>query len=162
MGLRKRGGACLGFVLMCDRHVRVHHVDKDKDDPLLREVLAQRPEGGNRGRRRRISDVCSFLLAECLSCGVLIVCRCRYPHDDRYDCHDYAETRSSFGWDGMGRFVMVYPLSTGKGEACLFYFFRCFASVFSSVWALLALMFTVVGCVRAVSPCSVVATAFFF
>ncbi|XTI94857.1 hypothetical protein V2W45_1255340 [Cenococcum geophilum] len=35
------------------RHVRVHHVDKDKDDPLLREVLAQRPEGGSRGRRRR-------------------------------------------------------------------------------------------------------------
>ncbi|KAL1311129.1 hypothetical protein AAFC00_001331 [Neodothiora populina] len=35
------------------RHVRVHHVDKDKDDPLLREVLSQRPEGGNRGRRRR-------------------------------------------------------------------------------------------------------------
>ncbi|OBW63944.1 MAG: putative C4-dicarboxylate/malic acid transporter [Aureobasidium pullulans] len=34
-------------------HVRVHHVDKDKDDPLLREVLAQRPEGGGRGRRRR-------------------------------------------------------------------------------------------------------------
>ncbi|KAI4725059.1 hypothetical protein E4T49_07201 [Aureobasidium sp. EXF-10728] len=35
------------------RHVRVHHVDKDKDDPLLREVLAQRPEGGGRGGRRR-------------------------------------------------------------------------------------------------------------
>lgn len=35
------------------RHVRVHHVDKDKDDPLLREVLAQRPDGPNRGRRRR-------------------------------------------------------------------------------------------------------------
>ncbi|RAO69423.1 uncharacterized protein BHQ10_005435 [Talaromyces amestolkiae] len=26
------------------RHVRVHHVDKDKDDPLLRDVLAQRPK----------------------------------------------------------------------------------------------------------------------
>ncbi|OCK82917.1 hypothetical protein K432DRAFT_292156 [Lepidopterella palustris CBS 459.81] len=38
------------------RHVRVHHVDKDKDDPLLREVLAQRPEGGSRGRRRRIGS----------------------------------------------------------------------------------------------------------
>lgn len=37
------------------RHVRVHHVDKDKDDPQLREVLAQRPEGGSRGRRRRAS-----------------------------------------------------------------------------------------------------------
>ncbi|KAF1949157.1 hypothetical protein CC80DRAFT_280429 [Byssothecium circinans] len=37
------------------RHVRVHHIDKDKDDPQLREVLAQRPEGGSRGRRRRVS-----------------------------------------------------------------------------------------------------------
>ncbi|EEQ33136.1 C2H2 type zinc finger domain-containing protein [Microsporum canis CBS 113480] len=35
------------------RHVRVHHIDKDREDPLLREVLAQRPEGANRGRRRR-------------------------------------------------------------------------------------------------------------
>ncbi|KAK3062440.1 hypothetical protein LTS18_004051 [Coniosporium uncinatum] len=35
------------------RHVRVHHVDKDKDDPELRDVLSQRPEGGSRGRRRR-------------------------------------------------------------------------------------------------------------
>ncbi|KAI1167845.1 hypothetical protein F5B18DRAFT_333346 [Nemania serpens] len=35
------------------RHVRVHHVDKDKDDPALREVLAQRPDGPSRGRRRR-------------------------------------------------------------------------------------------------------------
>ncbi|KAH6661642.1 hypothetical protein F5X68DRAFT_67827 [Plectosphaerella plurivora] len=35
------------------RHVRVHHVDKDKDDPLLRDVLSQRPDGPNRGRRRR-------------------------------------------------------------------------------------------------------------
>ncbi|KAK4189573.1 hypothetical protein QBC35DRAFT_138602 [Podospora australis] len=35
------------------RHVRVHHVDKDKDDPALREVLSQRPDGPNRGRRRR-------------------------------------------------------------------------------------------------------------
>jgi hypothetical protein len=35
------------------RHVRVHHVDRDKDDPQLREVLAQRPEGPSRGRRRR-------------------------------------------------------------------------------------------------------------
>jgi len=37
------------------RHVRVHHVDKNRDDPQLRDVLAQRPEGGTRGRRRRIS-----------------------------------------------------------------------------------------------------------
>lgn len=35
------------------RHVRVHHVDKDKDDPELRRVLMQRPEGSGRGRRRR-------------------------------------------------------------------------------------------------------------
>ncbi|KGQ02759.1 Transcriptional regulator prz1 [Beauveria bassiana D1-5] len=35
------------------RHVRVHHLEKDKDDPLLREVLSQRPDGPNRGRRRR-------------------------------------------------------------------------------------------------------------
>jgi len=31
-------------------------MDKDKDDPLLRDVLAQRPEGGNRGRRRRLGS----------------------------------------------------------------------------------------------------------
>lgn len=35
------------------RHVRVHHPDKSKDDPQLREVLAQRPDGPSRGRRRR-------------------------------------------------------------------------------------------------------------
>lgn len=35
------------------RHVRVHHVDKNKDDPMLREVLSQRPAGPSRGRRRR-------------------------------------------------------------------------------------------------------------
>ncbi|KAF7713504.1 Zinc finger C2H2 type domain-containing protein [Penicillium ucsense] len=35
------------------RHVRVHHVDKNKDDPILRQVLAQRPIGSTRGRRRR-------------------------------------------------------------------------------------------------------------
>lgn len=35
------------------RHVRVHHIDKDKDDPALREVLNQRAEGTNKGRRRR-------------------------------------------------------------------------------------------------------------
>jgi hypothetical protein len=39
----------------CYRHVRVHHVDKERDDPELRDVLAQRPEGGSRGRRRRVS-----------------------------------------------------------------------------------------------------------
>lgn len=42
--------------LLSNRHVRVHHVDKDKDDPQLREVLAQRPEGGSRGRRRRVGS----------------------------------------------------------------------------------------------------------
>ncbi|KAI8397487.1 hypothetical protein FOFC_20759 [Fusarium oxysporum] len=35
------------------QHVRVHHIDKYKDDPQLRDVLAQRPGGHNRGRRRR-------------------------------------------------------------------------------------------------------------
>ncbi|ODA80528.1 hypothetical protein RJ55_03487 [Drechmeria coniospora] len=35
------------------RHVRVHHVDKDKDDPILRGVLSQRSDGPIRGRRRR-------------------------------------------------------------------------------------------------------------
>ncbi|KAL5335106.1 hypothetical protein BJX70DRAFT_410742 [Aspergillus crustosus] len=35
------------------RHVRVHHVDKNKDDPALRDVLSQRPEGSGRGRRAR-------------------------------------------------------------------------------------------------------------
>ncbi|KEF54979.1 uncharacterized protein A1O9_08631 [Exophiala aquamarina CBS 119918] len=38
------------------RHVRVHHEDRDRDDPLLRDVLNQRPEGGNRGRRRRMNS----------------------------------------------------------------------------------------------------------
>ncbi|KAJ6037336.1 hypothetical protein N7540_001615 [Penicillium herquei] len=37
------------------RHVRVHHVDKSKDDPILRQVLAQRPVGSTRGRRRRLN-----------------------------------------------------------------------------------------------------------
>ncbi|KAL9640879.1 MAG: hypothetical protein Q9204_000528 [Flavoplaca sp. TL-2023a] len=35
------------------RHVRVNHNDQDMNDPRLREVLAQRSEGGTRGRRRR-------------------------------------------------------------------------------------------------------------
>ncbi|KAK7538641.1 uncharacterized protein J3D65DRAFT_339062 [Phyllosticta citribraziliensis] len=38
------------------RHVRVHHVDKSRDDAQLREVLSQRPEGGGRGRRRRVGS----------------------------------------------------------------------------------------------------------
>ncbi|PMD19647.1 hypothetical protein NA56DRAFT_628478 [Hyaloscypha hepaticicola] len=37
-----------------NRHVRNHHVDKDRDDPQLREILSQRPEGPNRGRKRRL------------------------------------------------------------------------------------------------------------
>ncbi|CAG7985007.1 unnamed protein product [Penicillium salamii] len=37
------------------RHVRVHHVDKNKDDPVLRQVLAQRPMGSARGRKRRMN-----------------------------------------------------------------------------------------------------------
>ncbi|KAJ3518864.1 hypothetical protein NM208_g14352 [Fusarium decemcellulare] len=35
------------------QHVRVHHVDKDKDDPVLRSVLSQKPPSRNRGRRWR-------------------------------------------------------------------------------------------------------------
>ncbi|EXK26541.1 hypothetical protein FOMG_16866 [Fusarium oxysporum f. sp. melonis 26406] len=35
------------------RHVRGQHKDKDEDDPQLRNVLAQRPDGPNRQRRRR-------------------------------------------------------------------------------------------------------------
>lgn len=38
------------------RHVRVNHLDKDTNDPQLREVLAQRCEGGSRGRRRRLGS----------------------------------------------------------------------------------------------------------
>ncbi|KAM7206466.1 hypothetical protein V8F20_002815, partial [Naviculisporaceae sp. PSN 640] len=34
------------------RHVRVHHVDIHQDDPRLREVLSQRPDGPSRGRSR--------------------------------------------------------------------------------------------------------------
>ncbi|KAJ9614027.1 hypothetical protein H2200_002163 [Cladophialophora chaetospira] len=36
------------------RHVRQHHTDKDRDDPVLRDVLNQRMEGGSRGGRRRV------------------------------------------------------------------------------------------------------------
>lgn len=35
------------------RHVRLHHKDKSRDDPELRAVLARRPKGSRRGRRRR-------------------------------------------------------------------------------------------------------------
>ncbi|KAG2001015.1 hypothetical protein GB937_010595, partial [Aspergillus fischeri] len=33
------------------RHVRVHHINKSNDDPQLRDVLSQRPEGWPQGRR---------------------------------------------------------------------------------------------------------------
>jgi uncharacterized Zn-finger protein len=37
------------------RHVRVHHTDKSREDPQLRDVLAQRPDLiSTRGRRRRM------------------------------------------------------------------------------------------------------------
>ena len=36
------------------RHVRVHHPDKERDDPQLRSVLAFRSGEGSRGRRRRV------------------------------------------------------------------------------------------------------------
>jgi hypothetical protein len=38
------------------RHVRQHHTERDRDDPVLRDVLSQRIEGGgaNRGGRRRM------------------------------------------------------------------------------------------------------------
>jgi hypothetical protein len=39
--------------LTFDRHVRVHHVDKDRDDDILRDVLNQRTEGQGKTRRRR-------------------------------------------------------------------------------------------------------------
>ena len=43
----------IGVANPISRHVRVHHVDRDREDPQLREVLSQRPEGPSRGRRRR-------------------------------------------------------------------------------------------------------------
>jgi uncharacterized Zn-finger protein len=38
---------------MRHRHVRVHHVNKDRDDNVLRDVLNQRTEGQGKTRRRR-------------------------------------------------------------------------------------------------------------
>ncbi|KAH8654311.1 C2H2 type zinc finger domain-containing protein, partial [Ilyonectria robusta] len=35
------------------RHVRVYHVDKDKDDPELRKVLEKMPEGFQPDRKQR-------------------------------------------------------------------------------------------------------------
>ncbi|KAJ6086534.1 hypothetical protein N7467_005448 [Penicillium canescens] len=37
------------------RHVRIHHPDKNKNDPILRQVLAQRPLGSTRGEKRRMT-----------------------------------------------------------------------------------------------------------
>ncbi|EFX00529.1 c2h2 type zinc finger domain containing protein [Grosmannia clavigera kw1407] len=37
------------------RHVRAHHQEKPKDDPQLRDVLAQRPDGAPQRRRRRLA-----------------------------------------------------------------------------------------------------------
>jgi hypothetical protein len=39
-----------------ERHVRVHHLDKSKNDPLLRDVLAQRLEVRGSGGRRKVGD----------------------------------------------------------------------------------------------------------
>ena len=36
-----------------NRHVRVHHSDKNEDDPQLSGVLSQKPEGPNKGRKRK-------------------------------------------------------------------------------------------------------------
>ncbi|KAH6949043.1 hypothetical protein BKA56DRAFT_716325 [Ilyonectria sp. MPI-CAGE-AT-0026] len=35
------------------RHVRVHHVDKNKDDPQLQGVLGQTSKGTKRGQKQR-------------------------------------------------------------------------------------------------------------
>lgn len=46
----------LPHVLLIDsssRHVRVHHAEKERDDPQLREVLNQRTEGMGKTRRKR-------------------------------------------------------------------------------------------------------------
>jgi hypothetical protein len=37
-------------------HVRTRHVDNSKDDPILRQVLTQRPVGSTRGQRRRVNS----------------------------------------------------------------------------------------------------------
>lgn len=40
------------------RHVRAHHTDKDRDDPVLREVLSQqRTESQGKTRRRRMAGM---------------------------------------------------------------------------------------------------------
>lgn len=49
------------------RHVRVHHVDKNKDDPILRQVLAQRPLGSARGRKRRMNNTWNILASRFIS-----------------------------------------------------------------------------------------------
>ena len=49
-------GEVLCFNCSTYRHVIVNHMDKDANDPQLREVLAQRIEGGSRGRRRQLGS----------------------------------------------------------------------------------------------------------
>ncbi|EON62447.1 hypothetical protein W97_01669 [Coniosporium apollinis CBS 100218] len=39
------------------RHVRVHHIDRDKDDPALREVLERKLMAKSRGKRRRAVEM---------------------------------------------------------------------------------------------------------
>lgn len=42
-------------ILIPGRHVRVHHVDKDRDDDLLRDVLNRRTVDPDKLRRRQIN-----------------------------------------------------------------------------------------------------------
>ena len=46
----------MGVLTGALRHVRVNHPDRDMNDQKLRDVLSQRIEGGNRGRRRRLGS----------------------------------------------------------------------------------------------------------
>ncbi|KAJ5187704.1 hypothetical protein N7449_010698 [Penicillium cf. viridicatum] len=48
--------ACAGMnTAIITSYVRVHHVDRSKDGPILRQALAQRPMGSARGRNRRLN-----------------------------------------------------------------------------------------------------------
>lgn len=57
----------MGFLLLTRtkhcRHVRVHHVDKDRDDEALRDVLNQRTEGQGKTRRRRTNTITTAVAA---------------------------------------------------------------------------------------------------
>jgi hypothetical protein len=48
-------GVTMDSILIPGRHVRVHHVDKDRDDEVLRDVLNQRTGDPDETRRRRIN-----------------------------------------------------------------------------------------------------------